>query len=362
MIYRVKIMALNYKRHKKQEESNMKRFALISLMILSLGLMFALTCYDIQYTETPGADNTFPSAYVGQTVTVTGIVTNNTYGTTSTYPTSTKFYISDPTGGPWSGLYIYVFGTGVQVGDLVTVTGPLSEYYGTTEVVFQSGVTTTQIISSGNQLPAPVLVPTSLMPYNSSTTNPPPTAAAAEPFESVLCKVENVTATSTPDTHDEFYVTDGSGAGQIDNACYLYGHHWAGITVGQHWDRIVGIFDYSYYMFGINPRTDADMVTTANEDNYQMLPDAQLIGNFPNPFAGETVIALNLKSVQPVQVSVYNLKGQLVRNLVNGNLAAQLHNITFDGKDNSGNLLPSGIYMYKMTAGSTVQTRKLVIR
>jgi predicted extracellular nuclease len=339
----------------------MKNLVLIGLMLFSLSLVFALSCYDVQYTENPGTDNTFPSPYNGQTVTVEGIVTNNTYGTTSTYPTSTKFYISDPAGGPWSGLYIYVFGTGVQVGDFVTCTGAISEYYGTTEMIYGSGATVV-INSNGNQLPEPVLISTSLMPYNSSTTLPPPTSPEAEPFESVLCKIENVTATSAPDTHDEFYVTDGSGPGQVDNACYLYGHHFTGITIGQHWDRIVGIVDYAYSMYGMNPRDDNDIYTTSNQDQVVVLPDAKLIGNFPNPFAGQTVIAYNLKSAQPVQIAVYNLKGQKVRTLVDGIKNAQLHNTTFDGNDDNGSRLSSGVYLYKMIAGNTVETRKLVIR
>jgi hypothetical protein len=339
----------------------MKQFALIGLMLISISLVLALSCYDIQYTENPGTDNTYPSPYAGQTVTVTGIVTNNTYGTTSSYPTSTRLFIADPSGGPWSGLYIFFFGTGAQVGDLVNCTGPISEYYGTTELVYASGASV-QIVSSGNQLPEPALVPTSLMPYNSSTTLPPPTAADAEPFESCLCMVEDVTVTAVPDNHGEFYVTDGSGPGQIDDACYLYGHNWTGIAVGTHWDRIVGIFDYAYNMFGLNPRGDTDLYTTANNDQVFVLPDAYLIGNYPNPFAGQTTIAYNLKSAQNVQISIYNLKGQKVRTLVNEVKSAQLQNVTFDGKDDNGTQLSSGLYFYRLTAGNQVQTRKLVIR
>jgi hypothetical protein len=332
----------------------MKNLVLIGLMLFSLSLVFALSCYDVQYTETAGTDGTYPSPYNGQTVTVEGIVTNNTYGTTSTYPTSTKIFISDPAGGPWSGLYIYIFGTGAVVGDFVSCTGAISEYYGTTEMVYGSGATV-EIVSSGNALPEPALIQTSALVN-------PANHEAGEMWEGVLCKIENVTATTVPDTHDEFYVTDGSGAGQVDNACYLYGHHFTGITVGQHWDRIVGVVDYAFDLYGLNPRDDGDIYTSGNEDNVVVLPDAKLIGNFPNPFVGHTVIAYNLKSTQAVSINVYNLKGQKVRTLVDGIKNAQLQNVTFDGKDDNGAQLSSGIYLYKMTAGNTVETRKLVIR
>jgi hypothetical protein len=339
---------------KLRRKKNMKHLALIGLMLFSLSLVFALSCYDVQYTDIPGADGTYPSPYNGQTVTVEGIVTNNTYGTTSTYPTSTKFYISDPAGGPWSGLYIYVFGTGVQVGDFVTCTGAISEYYGFTEMIYGSGATVV-INSSGNALPEPALIQTSVL-------SDPAVPANAEMWEGALCKFENVTVTAAPNNYQEFYVTDGSGPGQVDNACFLYGHSWSGVNVGSQWDRIVGIVDYSYNIYGLNPRTNDDLYTSSNEDNVVVLPDAKLIGNFPNPFAGQTAIAYNLKSVQPVQISVYNLKGQKVRTLVNEVRNAQLHNVTFDGRDDNGSLLPTGVYLYKMTAGNTVESRKLVIR
>ncbi len=332
----------------------MKRFALISLLVLSLGLAFALTCYDVQFTETPGADGTFPSPYAGQTVTVTGIVSAATYGTSSAYP-QPKFFITDPNGGPWSGLYIYRFGTGVAIGDLVNVTGGLIEYYGMTEIGNNNPTPTIQIVSSGNQVPAPSLIPTSALAN-------PGVPANGEMWESVYCKIQNVTATTVPDNHMEFYVTDGSGAGQVDDGNYSWDHVFSGITVGSHWAEIRGIVDYSFNLYGINPRGDADMLVTNATQDYVVLPDAKLIGNYPNPFNGTTEIAFNLKSVQPVQVQIFNLKGQKVRTLVNGKMNAQLHNVTFDGRDDRGNLLSSGIYMYKLTAGNAVQTRKLVIK
>jgi hypothetical protein len=332
----------------------MKRFALISLLILSLGLVYALSCYDVQFTETPGTDGLYASPYTGQTVTLSNVIVSAVgYGTSSSFP-QPKFFVTDPAGGPWSGLYVYRFGTGVQVGDMVNITGGIIEYFGMTEVAGTNPTPTIQIVSSGNPVPEPALIQTNVM---SNPANP----AIAEMWESCLVKVEGVTVTATPNSYNEFYVTDGSGAGQIDNSNYIYSHAWTGITVGQQWARIVGILDYSYDIYGLCPRGDTDMYTTANED-YIVLPQAQLIGNYPNPFVGQTEIAFNLKSVQPVQIDVFNLKGQKVRTLVNGKMSAQLHNVTFDGKDDRGNLLPSGVYMYKMTAGSNVQSRKLVIR
>ena len=120
--------------------------------------------------------------------------------------------------------------------------------------------------------------------------------------------------------------------------------------------------DYAFSMYGLNPRDNNNIYTTSSDDQVVVLPDAKLIGNYPNPFVGQTVIAYNLKSTQPVQIAVYNLKGQKVRTLVNEVKNAQLQNVTFDGKDDNGSQLSSGVYLYKMIAGNTVETRKLVIR
>lgn len=333
----------------------MKRFSIITAMLICVSMVFAITCRDVQYTTSAGADGLYPSPLMGQTVTVTGIVTANTFGTTSTGP-DPKFYISDPEGGPWSGLYIFKFGSGVQIGDMVSVTGAVMEYYGLTEI---GGNPTVTVLSSGNALPAPALIATNLCPV--TVPVPPATVALIEPYEGVLCMYENVTVTAAPDTHQEFYVTDGSGPGQVDDNGYQYPHSWAGVTVGTTWDRLVGIIDYNFNLYGLNPRNDTDMYTVSAQD-YVVLPDVKLIGNYPNPFNQNTAISFNLKSAQNVNLSVYNLRGQLVRTLTDGRMSAELHSVDFDGKDNQGNLLAAGVYMYKLTADKSTQTKKLIIR
>jgi hypothetical protein len=215
-------------------------------------------------------------------------------------------------------------------------------------------------MSSGNALPEPTLVATSLFPYSASTLTAD-VMAAAEPYEGVLCKYENVSVTTAPDNHQEFYVNDGSGPGQVDDNGYQYPHTWAGVTVGTSWDRLVGIVDYNFNLFGLNPRNNSDMYTVSNQD-YVVLPNASLIGNFPNPFVNQTEITYNLKTTQDVTIQVFNTKGQKVRTLVNGTMNAQLHNVTFDGRADDGSLLPAGVYMYQLTAGNHTDSKKLIIR
>jgi hypothetical protein len=80
--------------------------------------------------------------------------------------------------------------------------------------------------------------------------------------------------------------------------------------------------------------------------------------NYPNPFNPETVIGFDLPRGAFVALKIYNLIGQEVATLVNNQLPAGTHSV----KLNSAHLnLPSGVYLYRITAGDFVKTRKLVL-
>jgi len=87
----------------------------------------------------------------------------------------------------------------------------------------------------------------------------------------------------------------------------------------------------------------------------------ELKGNYPNPFNPQTTISFSLKEAAPVKVLVYNLKGQLVRTLVDESKASGNHKLVFDGRDNQGNPLASGVYFYKMQTGKYSNTRKMIL-
>ncbi len=78
--------------------------------------------------------------------------------------------------------------------------------------------------------------------------------------------------------------------------------------------------------------------------------------NFPNPFNPETMIAFDLPEAAATKLVVINALGQEVATLLNGQLDAGHHNVTFDGKS-----LPSGIYFYHLTAGDFTSLRKMVL-
>jgi len=92
-------------------------------------------------------------------------------------------------------------------------------------------------------------------------------------------------------------------------------------------------------------------------DDFSKFPEEfKLIGAYPNPFNPVTTISFALPVASHVSLSVFNLQGQLVSNLVNGTREAGLNEITFDGST-----LASGLYMYRMEAGDFVSMRKMVL-
>ncbi len=87
----------------------------------------------------------------------------------------------------------------------------------------------------------------------------------------------------------------------------------------------------------------------------------ELYENYPNPFNPSTVIRYHLPQISAVRIIVYNSLGQLVRNLVDRQESVGDHTVTWDGRDQSGQQMGSGIYFCIMKAGQTVNTRKMML-
>jgi len=83
--------------------------------------------------------------------------------------------------------------------------------------------------------------------------------------------------------------------------------------------------------------------------------------NYPNPFNPSTNIDFALPSQQHVTLEVYNLLGQRVKMLVNDDMPAGAYSITWNGTDESGAGVPSGVYFYRLTTSSFSDTRKMLM-
>jgi hypothetical protein len=83
--------------------------------------------------------------------------------------------------------------------------------------------------------------------------------------------------------------------------------------------------------------------------------------NYPNPFNPETTLSYSLKQGENVRLEIYNVKGQLVRTLVNENKPAGTHKVIWNGVDSNNRPVASGIYYYKLTAGKYSDSRKMIL-
>jgi len=84
--------------------------------------------------------------------------------------------------------------------------------------------------------------------------------------------------------------------------------------------------------------------------------------NIPNPFNPVTTIAYDVPNAGThVAIRIYDTTGRLVRTLVDRKEAAGSHDVTWDGRDQFGTAVSSGVYFYKMTAGSFVESRRMVL-
>ena len=100
--------------------------------------------------------------------------------------------------------------------------------------------------------------------------------------------------------------------------------------------------------------------TVANNDQIAPVVTA-LKGNYPNPFNPTTTISYSVKTAGPVQLDIYNILGQKVKTLVNDNVPAGNHSVTWNGKDANNRNVASGIYFYRMKAGKYTSTKKMIM-
>jgi hypothetical protein len=97
--------------------------------------------------------------------------------------------------------------------------------------------------------------------------------------------------------------------------------------------------------------------STAVEQEPTGVPETYVLNqNFPNPFNPSTTIRFSIPNTGKVTLKVYNLLGMEVATLVDGELSAGTHRVTFEASN-----LPSGVYFYRIDAGSFSDVRKMAL-
>ncbi len=88
--------------------------------------------------------------------------------------------------------------------------------------------------------------------------------------------------------------------------------------------------------------------------------DWTLLQNYPNPFNGSTVLPFEAPRDARVTLHVYNLQGQKIRTLFEGEVAAGYGEVSWDGRDQHGRPVAGGVYLYRLETGTVKETRKLL--
>ena len=113
----------------------------------------------------------------------------------------------------------------------------------------------------------------------------------------------------------------------------------------------------------INDKADAWLVSFREESNVVPSPEKVTLSNYPNPFNPSTTISYSLPLEGNVSLSIYNVKGQLVKQLIDGSQLEGYYEVVWNGKDNNEKSVSSGIYFYKLsTKDDTIMKKMLMLK
>ena len=104
-----------------------------------------------------------------------------------------------------------------------------------------------------------------------------------------------------------------------------------------------------------------NVVVSALDSEEDLVLINRLDQNIPNPFNPSTTIKFNLANAQSVQLDIYNSKGQLVKNLTSDSYGAGPHSVVWNGDNNSGSSVGSGIYFYVLQSTDFRLIRKAIL-
>jgi hypothetical protein len=124
---------------------------------------------------------------------------------------------------------------------------------------------------------------------------------------------------------------------------------------GHSWGNWRGHIDNALEMFF--PST-----TTAVATEAPMPKEFELLQNYPNPFNPSTTIVFSLASGSAARLEIYNLRGQKVATLRHQFLPAGAYSVVWDGRDDRGENLPTGVFIYRLAVdGQVVDAKKMIL-
>jgi hypothetical protein len=139
---------------------------------------------------------------------------------------------------------------------------------------------------------------------------------------------------------------------------------FTGVAVSKSGDvYVTGDVSNALYRFPKNVITDVVPTVVKQSANIGAALPAHysLSQNYPNPFNPSTTIRFELPEAGHVALTVYNMSGQEVARLADESLGAGSYLAEWDGRDMSGELVSSGVYLYRLKAGEYTATRRMIM-
>ncbi len=156
-------------------------------------------------------------------------------------------------------------------------------------------------------------------------------------------------------------ISDNWGAWDEDGRKVCQGTYG---NIAQYWSGVVyagHTLDFNYQGLYFDHRQWTDVEDEITEED--VTREFSLYDNYPNPFNPETKIRYSIENgkAAPVVLRVYNLLGQTVRTLVDEPKESGNYEVVWDGRNQNGDEVASGVYFYKLEAGDFIQTKKMVL-
>lgn len=183
-------------------------------------------------------------------------------------------------------------------------------------------------------------------------------------YQSRLVKLEDVSFSEADGSltfaNGQVYeLTDGTHT--IDFRTTFYDVDYIGEVIPMETIDLTGLPNSRSEGHFITSRDENDIYSITSVDLPEYNNPINLKGNYPNPFNPSTTIHFSLPSEMEVSLAVYNIKGQLVRELLNGFMPAGEHHIEWDGRDADNRIQSSGVYFYKLQNSEQTLIRKALM-
>ena len=206
-----------------------------------------------------------------------------------------------------------------------------------------------------------------LVDYQSLSYDPPIWQVAVEVFNSGPGSAHDVTVTMNADIpwliipdpvcHYGDIAEGETSTGETGGYRFDLSNHPGG-SYNVWFDVTYGDSCANQYLLRLDPEFDLE---SAEDGRPSEMPSYNLFQNYPNPFNPTTTISFGVPSNSHATIKIFDISGSIVRTLADGMRNAGSNEVVWDGRDDSGIEVSSGIYFYRLVAGDFVQTKKMVL-